>query len=287
MAVGVMLAGALTVYGDAGCRWRDDVPYLVAHARWGEAWAYEALGDCCKYGRGGLPQSMIEANNYYRLADDARDLTYDDFFDFHPLGSMLPSACDVFRYAGWREDVRRQNSTDVYDAVGRLFDLLHSRDFDEVQRVVMRFDLNGYRAADVLLDVIASGNPRYVHDVIIKERLQLGKKDVDKFVWAFAGLWAIDESYEFWNEDAYEQASFMMADVAPSIYNDMGVYAYRDRDYDKAVEYLVKADDHGCLEPYAASVLLDIYENRMTPWAVEIPRRELNRLRMIRRLSLG
>ena len=38
--------------------WLDSVPYLVVRARYGEPWAYEALGDCYRYGKGGVEQSI-------------------------------------------------------------------------------------------------------------------------------------------------------------------------------------------------------------------------------------
>lgn len=41
--------------------WLDSIPYLVEHAKWKEQWAYEALAECYRYGRGGLAKSMFNA----------------------------------------------------------------------------------------------------------------------------------------------------------------------------------------------------------------------------------
>lgn len=48
--------------------WLVSIPYLVEHARYGEPWAYEALADCHRYGKGGLKRSLINALFYYKLA---------------------------------------------------------------------------------------------------------------------------------------------------------------------------------------------------------------------------
>lgn len=46
----------------------DSIPCLVEHARWQEPWAYEALGDCYRYGSGGVEKCMISACICYEAA---------------------------------------------------------------------------------------------------------------------------------------------------------------------------------------------------------------------------
>lgn len=48
--------------------WLDSIPYLVEHARWREPWAYEALAECYRYGKGGVEKSMFNAIMYYEEA---------------------------------------------------------------------------------------------------------------------------------------------------------------------------------------------------------------------------
>lgn len=48
--------------------WLDSVPYLVEHAKWKEPWAYEALAECYRYGKGGLDKSMFNAIMCYEEA---------------------------------------------------------------------------------------------------------------------------------------------------------------------------------------------------------------------------
>lgn len=46
----------------------DSVPYLIEHARWLEPWAYEALAECYRYGKGGLDKSLFNTLISYELA---------------------------------------------------------------------------------------------------------------------------------------------------------------------------------------------------------------------------
>lgn len=48
--------------------WLDSIPYLVEHARWKEPWAYEALAECYRYGKGGVEKSMFNAIMCYEEA---------------------------------------------------------------------------------------------------------------------------------------------------------------------------------------------------------------------------
>lgn len=48
--------------------WLDSIPYLVEHARWKEPWAFEALAECYRYGKGGVDKSILNAIMYYEEA---------------------------------------------------------------------------------------------------------------------------------------------------------------------------------------------------------------------------
>lgn len=49
--------------------WLDSVPYLLEHARWKEPWAFEALADCYRHGKGGVEKNQLNALFYYDEAD--------------------------------------------------------------------------------------------------------------------------------------------------------------------------------------------------------------------------
>lgn len=46
----------------------DSVTYLIENARWHEPWAYEALADCYRYGKGGIEKSLFNAMMCYELS---------------------------------------------------------------------------------------------------------------------------------------------------------------------------------------------------------------------------
>lgn len=48
--------------------WLDSIPYLVEHAKWKEPWAFEALAECYRYGKGGVEKSMFNAIMCYEEA---------------------------------------------------------------------------------------------------------------------------------------------------------------------------------------------------------------------------
>lgn len=64
--------------------WLDSIPYLVEHAKWKESWAFEALADCYRYGKGGVDKSMFNAIMCYEEAGkSARDMA-DEAYENDP-----------------------------------------------------------------------------------------------------------------------------------------------------------------------------------------------------------
>lgn len=66
--------------------WLDSIPYLTEHARWKEPWAYEALAECYRYGKGGIEKSMFNTLICYdeagksaiKIAEDAYESNHFD-----------------------------------------------------------------------------------------------------------------------------------------------------------------------------------------------------------------
>lgn len=48
----ISVPDGLRIY-EYNSNWLDSIPYLIERARYGEPRAYEALGDCYRYGKGG------------------------------------------------------------------------------------------------------------------------------------------------------------------------------------------------------------------------------------------
>lgn len=57
--------------------WLDSIPYLREHARWKEPWAYRALAECYRHGKGGVEKNLFTSMAYYKEAG----LTSSDLFE--------------------------------------------------------------------------------------------------------------------------------------------------------------------------------------------------------------
>ncbi len=65
--------------------WLDSIPYLVEHARWKEPWAYEALAECYRYGKGGIEKSMFNAIMCYEEAGESASDIADAAYESNPM----------------------------------------------------------------------------------------------------------------------------------------------------------------------------------------------------------
>ena len=68
--------------------WLDSIPYLVEHARWKEPWAYEALAECYRYGKGGIDKSLFNAMMCYEEAGMSADKVAEAAYDSDPYDEL-------------------------------------------------------------------------------------------------------------------------------------------------------------------------------------------------------
>ena len=108
--------------------WLDSVPYLIEHARWGEPWAYEALAECHRHGKGGLKRSLINALFYYGLA-----------------GKNVEDCMAEIEHA---------NHNDPIAVFSRLIKYLENKDSERIACAINTLNEIGYHSADVLFDVL-------------------------------------------------------------------------------------------------------------------------------------
>lgn len=64
--------------------WLDSIPYLVEHAKWKEPWAYEALAECYRYGKGGLDKSIFNAIMCYEEAGKSATKIAEEAYESNP-----------------------------------------------------------------------------------------------------------------------------------------------------------------------------------------------------------
>ena len=68
--------------------WLDSIPYLVEHARWKEPWAYEALAECYRYGKGGVEKSLFNALMSYDEAGMSTDEVAEAAYESDPSDEL-------------------------------------------------------------------------------------------------------------------------------------------------------------------------------------------------------
>lgn len=104
--------------------WLDSIPYLKEYARNGEPWAYEALGDCYRFGKGGVTKSIINALGYYDLAGKDVDNVI--------------------------SDIEKIDHDDPFAVFPRLIDYLENKDYPKVVCVLDTLNKYDYHSADIL-----------------------------------------------------------------------------------------------------------------------------------------
>lgn len=85
----VTIPDNLKIY-EYNVNWLDSIPYLLEHARNKEPWAFEALGECYRYGKG-VEKSITNAMIYYDESNiNTRDVVKEiyDSDPFDELGFM-------------------------------------------------------------------------------------------------------------------------------------------------------------------------------------------------------
>ena len=224
--------------------WLDSIPYLLEHARYGEPWAYEALAECYRHGKGGVKRSLINALFYYDLA-----------------GKNLEDCM---------AEIAQANHDDPIAVFSRLVDYIENKDFDRVVCAIDTLNEADYHSADVLLKSIHNPNQVELEDVI--EFVTDKETDPDATIFACAGYALCNKSDSVKIDISWARPLIM--DKLPYIYSLVGVKKYENtiksdnpdgyaedattQDIDdrrKAAEYFLKADEFGALTKQAARLL--------------------------------
>lgn len=69
-------------------QWLDSIPYLVEHARWKEPWAFDALAECYRYGKGGVDKSLFNAIMCYEEAGKSAFKIAEDAYESDPTDEL-------------------------------------------------------------------------------------------------------------------------------------------------------------------------------------------------------
>ena len=224
--------------------WLDSVPYLTKHARWGEPWAYEALAECHRHGKGGLKRSFINALSYYKLAGKNED--------------------------DYMAEIAEANHEDPIVVFSRLNDYLENKDYDRIICAIDTLNEAGYYSANVLLKSINNSKQVELEDIL--KFATDSETDPDASLLACIGYALCNKSDSVKIDISWARPLIM--DKLPYIYSLVGVKKYENtiksdnhdgyaedtttQDIDdrrKAAEYFLKADKYGALSKQAARLL--------------------------------
>lgn len=247
---------------ESNAAWLDSVPYLIEHARLAEPWAYKALGDCYRYGTGGVKKCFFNAMCYYLAAGaDSNDVVKNSLRE-HPedeFGQFFHTVDSVVRYT---ERGLRENASAFLERTG-----LPDRPWAHTLKELVGLDLS-------------TGGSERILSLVNED------SDGDQFLVAF-----VMKSVLFHDEKEFRplDKSLAMASRVPMMYNFIGEEYLKDyHDYNSkdaliaALDCFRKADEAGLLDPY----YLERMETTTTAAGVDLTEYftedDLNRLRYLK-----
>lgn len=226
--------------------WLDSIPYLVEHAKWKEPWAFEALAECYRYGKGSVEKSMFNAIMCYEEAGK--------------------SATEI------AEAAYECDSTDEFGLLNHLMNGLDKKRISEEDAIRM---INGVTTPKAGWMVFLADILRQEHDAreeYIKSRLTPDSNS-DEFLVGFACL-AMDDSHIFDKtfinvSDDYMRRIRLFGEKLPPIYDVIADKMWRRYDEnieDKekflsaALDCMFHADKMGFLSKHNMSQVLTFCE---------------------------
>lgn len=265
----VMVPDGLRIYEYNG-NWLDSIPYLVEHARYGEPWAYEALAECHRHGKGGVKRSLINALFYYDLS-----------------GKNVEDCM---------AEIAQANHDDPIAVFSRLVDYIENKDFDHIVCAIDTLNEADYHSADVLLKSIHNPNQVELEDVL--EFVTDKETDPDATIFACAGYALCNKSDSVKIDISWARPLIM--DKLPYIYSLVGEKKYENtiksdnpdgyaedattQDIDdrrKAAEYFLKADEFGALTIQGARLLYHYCTNDSSSDWINLSEEDLRRIQQI------
>lgn len=191
--------------------WLDSLPYLVEHAKWKEPWAFEALAECYRYGKGGVEKSMFNAIMCYEEAGKSATEIAEAAYECDP--------------------------TDEFGLLNHLMNELDKKRISEEDAIRL---INGVITPKAGWMVFLADILRQEHDAreeYIKSRLTPDSNS-DEFLVGFACL-AMDDSHIFDKtfinvSDDYMRRIRLFGEKLPPIYDVMADKMWRK--YDESIE---------------------------------------------------
>lgn len=249
----VTVPDGLRIYEYNG-NWLDSIPYLTEHARNGEPWAYEALGDCYRYGKGGVKMSIVNAMGYYDLAGKDIDTIISGIteIDHDSPFAVMPRFFNYLEDRNYDKVICALDTLNEYDY--HSADILRSYIYRKTEKIALSEILEYITSKDTDADAafFAAGGAS------ICLKLDSIKTDVSSFIPVLMNK--IPFLYSQFGERKYKKT--IKADTPDGYAEDVTIQDIEDRK--KAVEYLLKADELGVLSKEAARLIIDYCTNDST-----------------------
>lgn len=238
--------------------WLDSVPYLVERARYGEPWAYEALGDCYRYGKGGVGQSILKALVYYVM-----------------------SGMDIEEMA--KNSVKespRDHMSLIYKLVARWED----KDEKGMRDVIDILNEEGYHDADVLKSFMGYTTPENIIS-LVEHSIMSPEISPDEMLFAVM-RYGIFEAWDLCEDK--EDLLIAACEKFPYIYDRVGmeildgplnIYPKDDEKIRlKAISFLSEADKSAFLSRQGAAILYRHYKSEIEAGRMAADEVEMERL---------
>lgn len=261
----VTVPDGLKIY-EYNSEWLDSVPYLMERARYGEPWAYEALGDRYRYGKGGMERSMFKAIVYYEL-----------------------SGADVDQKA---KEAITENPTDLFGLTYKLLERLEQRDNEGILSVLENMNNAGYRDANDIRDFVCDADTTHLSKTI-ERNIMSPDVSIDRSIFTILGCYSsnwLPESLH--GKDGIVTA---LGEKLPYILNHSAICFFKENKYDmdstaladkiKAIAFLEKADESAMLSWRGAEILYNHYLTESEAGRMTLDEREMERLAILARLN--
>lgn len=261
----VSVPDGLRIY-EYNSNWLDSIPYLLERARYGEPWAYEALGDCYRYGKGGVARSIIKALVYYVMAGKNVD----------EMASNLA----------------KENPRDLFSLLFNLIDRMEAGDNVGIKGAIDSFDEEGYNDADVFRVFIGDASKEDLVE-LTKHSIMSPNVGTDEMIFTVIACNKIKD----W-PDAFENKEEILkvaCNKFPYLYDQIGTQLLcddqdgkespeDDTKYSTAISFLEEADKAAFLSREGAAILYRHYKSEIETGRMVAEDMEMERLAALARL---
>lgn len=225
--------------------WLDSIPYLLERARYGEPWAYEALGDCYRYGKGGVDKSMFKTFFYYELA-----------------------GMDVEQKAA---EAIEQNPIDQFGNTVRLINILENGDMDSSISFIDTLCDDNSSDAKVIKDLVCETDTN-TRILLLERNIMSPEVSTDKLMFAIFGSAAMNWFPESFREK--KEIVYVVGDKLPYLYDAIAISFFNKSHEDMnpdiiarkratAITFLEKADVEAMLSRKGAEILYRYYQSEI------------------------